>query len=343
MRNEDLKEFVLRVVNSRSRGESHVAADAFCGLSVWELLRDAERQFAAEPAQLDLFGNFVVVGDIHGSIDDVLTIFSTFGYPPARDYIFLGDYVDRGENSIEVVVVLFALKLLFPDRIYLLRGNHECASISRRYGFHRECIDFFGTTCAHERFCDVFAQIPLAAVVNGSIFCVHGGLSPDLDSVREISNEIQRPLPEFNQSVAADLVWSDPSDSIEGFEDSPRGRGHLFGSDTVAEFLEANGLSLIIRAHQFCQTGCQMPFCELLTVFSASDYCGKGNTAGVVLVAENSSITIRLLGRAARQDPVCVLLVAPWIFEDTLVQPDIIGACDELCDISIDSPPMVWC
>jgi protein phosphatase len=132
MQNEDLQEIVLRVLASRARGERHIGKESLSGLSVRGLIDDTTAVLRSEPALLSPTGCFVVVGDLHGSIHDLLQILSAFEYPPAQSYLFLGDYVDRGANSVEVLLVLYALKVLFPHHIYLLRGNHEGVRLQER-------------------------------------------------------------------------------------------------------------------------------------------------------------------------------------------------------------------
>jgi protein phosphatase len=157
---------------------------------------------------LRLSGGINVVGDIHGNIDDLIRIFEKFGYPPVADYLFLGDYVDRGEYSIEVLLLLFALKCKFPNHIYLVRGNHETYQISKVYGFLKECSDKF-SACMFTQFNYVFQYLPIAAILEEKVFCVHGGISPDLLHVSDLDS-MEKPRLTLS-GVFVDLLWSDPS------------------------------------------------------------------------------------------------------------------------------------
>jgi serine/threonine-protein phosphatase PP1 catalytic subunit len=187
-------------------------------------------------------------GDIHGQFSDLLRLFDYGGLPPSANYLFLGDYVDRGKQSIETICLLLAYKIKFPDNFFLLRGNHECASINRIYGFYDECKRRFSVRL-WKLFTDCFNCLPVAALVDDKILCMHGGLSPDLDSLDRI-REIQRPVDVPDQGLLCDLLWSDPDRDSSGWGENDRGVSFTFGADKVAEFLTKHDLDLICRAHQ---------------------------------------------------------------------------------------------
>ena len=194
-----------------------------------------------------------VCGDIHGQFDDLLELFRTGGELPNTSYIFMGDFVDRGRNSVETWELLLTLKATYPDKITLLRGNHESRQITQVYGFYEECLRKYGNPNAWKLCTDVFDYLNLAAVIDGKILCVHGGLSPDLrtlDQIRTLDRAQEIP----QEGPYSDLVWSDPED-IEAWGQSPRGAGYLFGYKVVDEFNHINGLDLICRAHQLVQEG----------------------------------------------------------------------------------------
>ncbi|ELV13721.1 Serine/threonine-protein phosphatase PP1-beta catalytic subunit [Tupaia chinensis] len=130
-------------------------------------------------------------GDIHGQYTDLLRLFEYGGFPPEANYLFLGDYVDRGKQSLETICLLLAYKIKYPENFFLLRGNHECASINRIYGFYDECKRRFNIKL-WKTFTDCFNCLPIAAIVDEKIFCCHGGLSPDLQSMEQI-RRIMRP------------------------------------------------------------------------------------------------------------------------------------------------------
>lgn len=191
---------------------------------------------------------FALAGDIHGQYRDLLRLFKFGGYPPSANYLFLGDYVDRGKQSLETICLLLAYKIRYPDKIFLLRGNHEDAKINRIYGFYDECKRRFNVRL-WKMFTDCFNCLPVAALIDDKILCMHGGLSPELQNLDQI-REIQRPTDIPDYGLLCDLLWSDPDPRIEGWADSDRGVSCTFGADKVAEFLDKNDLDLICRGHQ---------------------------------------------------------------------------------------------
>lgn len=225
-----------------------------------------------------------ICGDIHGQFYDLLELFRTGGDCPETSYIFMGDFVDRGYNSVETITLLLLLKARFPHRITLLRGNHESRQITQVYGFYDECQRKYGNANPWKYCTELFDWCPLAAIVDGSVLCVHGGLSPELrtiDQMRLIDRRQEIP----HEGSFCDLMWSDPDD-IETWAVSPRGAGWLFGSKATSEFNEINGIELICRAHQLVQEGYAYKFDEkLVTVWSAPNYCYRcGNVAAILVL-----------------------------------------------------------
>jgi diadenosine tetraphosphatase ApaH/serine/threonine PP2A family protein phosphatase len=202
---------------------------------------------------------------------------------PSTTYLFLGDYVDRGRYSLLTFTYLVILKLKYPQRICLLRGNHESRQVNQMYGFYDECVDI----CGHAgiwRLCnEVFDLLPIAAVISGKIFCVHGGLSPDIRLIDQISTiDRQEELP--STGPFSDLTWSDPDD-IECWAINQRGAGWLFGRRPTREFCYNNKVGLICRAHQLAMEGYEYHFGgeQLLTVWSAPNYMYRSGNAAAVL------------------------------------------------------------
>lgn len=153
-------------------------------------------------------GPIRLCGDIHGQFYDLLRIFDFGGDPRSTRYLFLGDYVDRGRQSIECIALLFALKIRFPNDFFLLRGNHESDSINRLYGFYDECKRRYSIKL-WRAFCDAFNFMPVAALISDKIICMHGGMSPELEDLNQIRN-LNRPTNIPEAGLLCDLLWSDP-------------------------------------------------------------------------------------------------------------------------------------
>ncbi|MFH4978495.1 hypothetical protein AB6A40_005204 [Gnathostoma spinigerum] len=251
-------------------------------------------------ALLEINAPVNIVGDIHGQYEDLIRIFSAVGPPPQSRYLFLGDYVDRGFFSLEVIMLLFAMKLSFPRKVYLLRGNHECAFINQNYGFYAElCKRFNQSEAANlwRNFNFVFAHLPLAGLIKQRILCMHGGLSPFLNSLDDIRN-IEIPIIDPNtgkDSLAMDLLWSDPMHNLTGFTPNQcRSVSFHFGTNVVHETCSKLGIDMVVRGHQVMQTGYGF-FCgkRLCTVFSAPDYYSKKNCGAVMHV--DKSLQVRYI------------------------------------------------
>lgn len=225
----------------------------------------------------------VVCGDIHGQFYDLEELFRTGGQCPDTSYIFMGDFVDRGYYSLETLTRLLTLKARYPDRIVLLRGNHETRQITQAYGFYDECQTKYGNANAWRYCCAVFDLMSIAAVIDNKVFCVHGGLSPDVKTIDQIRT-IDRCKEIPHEGAFCDLVWSDPEE-IPAWAISPRGAGFLFGWKVTDQFTEMNGIELICRAHQLVQEGMKYMFKKenLVTVWSAPNYCYRcGNVASIL-------------------------------------------------------------
>uniref|UniRef100_M4DCN0 Serine/threonine-protein phosphatase n=1 Tax=Brassica campestris TaxID=3711 RepID=M4DCN0_BRACM len=229
-----------------------------------------------------------VCGDIHGQFHDLMKLFQTGGHVPETNYIFMGDFVDRGYNSLEVFTILLLLKSRYPAHITLLRGNHESRQLTQVYGFYDECQRKYGNANAWRYCTDVFDYLTLSAIIDGTVLCVHGGLSPDvrtIDQIRLIDRNCEIP----HEGPFCDLMWSDPED-IETWAVSPRGAGWLFGSRVTTEFNHINNLELVCRAHQLVQEGLKYMFQDkgLVTVWSAPNYCYRcGNVASMLSFNDN--------------------------------------------------------
>ncbi|XP_074294972.1 serine/threonine-protein phosphatase BSL3-like isoform X2 [Silene latifolia] len=270
-----------------------------------ELCDSAERIFASEPSVIQLRAPIKIFGDLHGQFGDLMRLFDEYGAPSTAgdisyiDYLFLGDYVDRGQHSLETITLLLALKVEYPHNVHLIRGNHEAADINALFGFRIECIERMGERdgiWAWHRFNRLFNWLPLAALIEKKIICMHGGIGRSINHVDQIES-IQRPITmDAGSIVLMDLLWSDPTenDSVEGLRPNARGPGLVtFGPDRVMEFCNNNDLQLIVRAHECVMDGFER-FAQghLITLFSATNYCGTANNAGAILVLGRDLVVV---------------------------------------------------
>lgn len=246
----------------------------------------------------------IVCGDIHGQFFDLLELFNTGGAIPSSKYVFLGDYVDRGFNSVETLEHLLCLKVKYPGHITLLRGNHESRQISFSYGFYEEILHKYGNTNVWNYFMEIFDCMSIGAIIEGKVFCIHGGLSPSLatvDQMRLLNRKMEIP----HEGPFCDLMWSDPDD-IETWIMSCRGAGWIFGSKVVKEFNFINGLELVCRAHQLVNEGYKFWFEKnLVTVWSAPNYCYRcGNKASILKLDKDLNQTFELFNEVESSNKV---------------------------------------
>ncbi|KAL7636751.1 UNVERIFIED_CONTAM: hypothetical protein RMT77_012505 [Armadillidium vulgare] len=273
-------------------------------LHIKQLLFAVRPILLQQPTLLELSAPVNIVGDIHGQFRDLLKHFEKLGYPPKQNYLFLGDYVDRGKQSIETICLILAFKLKYPNNFFVLRGNHECSSINRIYGFYDECKRRYNAKL-WKSFTDVFQCLPLAALIEDSILCMHGGISPDLMSLSQIT-KVQRPLQVPDHGIICDLLWADPDPDVRGWAPNTRGVSWVFGTDAISAFMEVNDLSLIVRAHQVVEDGYEF-FGDrsLVTIFSAPNYCGEFDNAGATIkVAKDLTCSFSIItGKMCKEDP----------------------------------------
>ena len=268
------------------------------------LCNTSKEIFLKQPVLLELEAPIKICGDIHGQFYDLLRLFEFGGYPPDSNYLFLGDYVDRGKQSLETICLLLAYKVKYPENFFMTRGNHECSSINRIYGFYDECKKRFSIKL-WKTFTDSFNCLPVAAILDDKIICMHGGLGPDLETVDKIRNII-RPTDVPERGLLCDLLWSDPDDSSNGFGSNERGVSVVFNGKIVQTFLKNNDLDLICRAHQVVEEGYEF-FADrkLVTVFSAPNYCGEFDNAGAMMsVSEDLNCSFQILKPANKLEDV---------------------------------------
>eukprot|EP00441_Pelagodinium_beii_P003072 CAMPEP_0197703358 /NCGR_PEP_ID=MMETSP1338-20131121/125397_1 /TAXON_ID=43686 ORGANISM="Pelagodinium beii, Strain RCC1491" /NCGR_SAMPLE_ID=MMETSP1338 /ASSEMBLY_ACC=CAM_ASM_000754 /LENGTH=337 /DNA_ID=CAMNT_0043287253 /DNA_START=59 /DNA_END=1074 /DNA_ORIENTATION=+ len=278
--------------------------------------------FLDQSALLELEAPLKICGDVHGQYHDLLRLFeyggfppeSNYlflgdyvdrgkqsletiillfafseygGFPPESNYLFLGDYVDRGKQSLETIILLFAFKTKYPENFFLLRGNHECASITRIYGFYDECKRRYNIKL-WKQFCDVFNCMSVCGLIDEKIMCMHGGLSPEISSFDQI-RRLVRPTDVPDTGLICDLLWADPDKDIAGWAENDRGVSFIFGPDVVTSFLQKHDMDLVCRAHQVVEDGYEF-FAkrQLITLFSAPNYCGEFDNAGAMMSIDES-------------------------------------------------------
>jgi len=281
----NVDQLITRLLEGRDR--KPVKAIDMSESEIQAICNKSRKIFLSQPMLLELKAPLRICGDIHGQFNDLLRLFEYGGFPPDCNYLFLGDYVDRGKQSLETICLLLAYKIKYPDKIFLLRGNHECASLNRIYGFYHECKHRFSIRL-WKTFTDCFNCLPTAAIVSDKIFCCHGGLSPELQQMEQI-RRIVRPSPVPNSGLLCDLLWADPDKNVQGWGANDRGVSFTFGADIVSAFLSRHEFDLVCRAHQVVEDGYEF-FAnrQLVTLFSAPNYCGEFDNAGGMMFVDES-------------------------------------------------------
>jgi len=279
MEKVDVTDIISRLLEKRNSPGSKITLKA---TEVKYLIETSRELFISQPVLLDLEAPLKIVGDIHGQYYDLLRLFEYGGFPPEANYLFLGDYVDRGPHGLETICLLLAYKIKYPENFFMLRGNHESAAINRIYGFYEECRERYSLKI-WKAFNDCFNCLPLGAIIEDKILCIHGGLSPDLKNLEQI-RRIVRPTEIPDGGLLCDLLWADPDAETTGWAINDRGVSFTFGSDVVENFLKRHEFDLIVRAHQVVEDGYEF-FAKrkLVTVFSAPNYCGEFDNAGAMM------------------------------------------------------------
>ncbi|KAI0036335.1 Metallo-dependent phosphatase [Vararia minispora EC-137] len=279
------------------------------------ILRQATDVLSAEANVLKVKSPVTVVGDIHGQYYDLMKVFEVGGDINETNYLFLGDYVDRGCFGIECLLYLYVLKLWYPDRILLMRGNHECRHLTEYFTFKRECLHKYSQTI-YDACIESFCALPVAGLLDGKFFCVHGGISPELNTIADIDH-LHRFQEPGSSGLLCDLLWADPIPNF-GHENEQtahgpgvpsgtlwerngvRGCSYFFTYEAVVQFLERNELLGIIRGHEAQDAGYVMfrrtpkkKFPSVITVFSAPNYLDIYHNRAAVLKYANKNITIR--------------------------------------------------
>eukprot|EP00656_Telonema_subtile_P048107 TRINITY_DN5651_c0_g1_i3.p1 TRINITY_DN5651_c0_g1~~TRINITY_DN5651_c0_g1_i3.p1 ORF type:complete len:708 (-),score=241.26 TRINITY_DN5651_c0_g1_i3:50-2173(-) len=289
-----------RLLGLASAGSLPSLADA------QEIVRQARALLSAEPncnaiAAPSSACPVIVVGDLHGQLDDLRTIFDTVGYPSEDAvFVFNGDLVDRGAQGVEVMLVLLAAKAAFPKNVFINRGNHEDRLICRAYGFYKEAVAKYGEPM-FEQLSGVFEQLPLACLIHETALVLHGGPASYSSMTVEQLNSIDRVsastvsglrLSEATlaEKVVSEILWSDPQPDDSGIPaiepNHYRGLGVLYNLEHVAAWLDTLAVPFLVRSHECIELGCEELVMDerrsLFTVFSASDYDSSGNSGAVL-------------------------------------------------------------
>eukprot|EP00826_Nyctotherus_ovalis_P048150 TRINITY_DN5639_c0_g1_i11.p1 TRINITY_DN5639_c0_g1~~TRINITY_DN5639_c0_g1_i11.p1 ORF type:complete len:641 (-),score=170.98 TRINITY_DN5639_c0_g1_i11:118-2040(-) len=321
--NEPLYSMFINHLMKPSAGDS-CSPFVFHKEYVIELTKEFQALLQSQPTVIKLRAPLKVFGNIHGDLHDLLRIFETWKGPVESNaggdidsvaYLFLGNYVDRGSKGLETVCLLMALKLKYPDAVHLLRGSHEDRLVNAVYGFADECAaklheNVNERTSVFQAINDAFAWLPLGAVVEDKILCVHGGIGPSITRVEDLNKvtrpiELCREMSVEEQAILLNCLWSDPSaaESEAGFAKntlrSNISTDHIFkfGVDVLAHFLEENNLELIVRGHEVAQNGIDVfGNSKMITVTSCANYCGSyTNPACILVILKTLEIVPKLI------------------------------------------------
>jgi serine/threonine-protein phosphatase 2B catalytic subunit len=260
-----------------------------------QIIQKAKALFNMEENITKIDGTVVVVGDIHGNFYDLCKIFQMGGPPPDNGYVFVGDYVDRGYYSCEVVLLLYALKICFPSKIILLRGNHEARERKGELNLKVECLRKYNNQ-VYDCFINSFDYLPIACTINQSFLALHGGLSPKVHSFEDLQKLERRQEP---VDAISDILWSDPVNNENGYifpsftPNESRGRGYLYGLKAIQNMFDGTSLLSLIRGHEPQINGFKMfnwcgekAFPPLISLFSSPNYCGIPNKGAIIKIAQ---------------------------------------------------------
>ena len=269
-----------------------------------ELINLFQAQIKSEPNILKIQDPVTVVGDIHGQFYDLLKLLEVGGSPETTKYLFLGDYVDRGAFSIECVLLLCAIKLNYKTTVLMLRGNHECRQMTSFFNFKQECEIKYDLE-VYDKIMEAFDCLPISCLINEKFIAIHGGISPDIDKVLDIT-KINRFTEPPKTGPMCDMLWSDPVEkdeealTVSWVENSTRGCSYVFGAKAATPFLTKNDILSIIRAHEAQLEGFKMykwnnnvDFPSVITIFSAPNYCDVYNNKAAVISFKNNMVNIQ--------------------------------------------------
>jgi serine/threonine-protein phosphatase 2A catalytic subunit len=310
---KSLKTLLKSIQNSKTPSKSEVTL----------LCQKVSKLLTQEPNVLQIESPVTICGNIQGSLEDLQEIFKLSGPPPASNYLFLGNYINKGKFSVEVLCILFIYKILFPSKLTLLRGCHECAGAGQTYGFFQEILKKFGDFLVFEGFLKVFNCFPFAAVVGGQVFCVHSGISFSVETIEELM-AVERFSDVKTDGPLMHLLWNFPFSGL-GWSVSPKSYDFGFGTDVTSKFLEKNDLKMIVRSHQLVMEGfSQEQGGNIVTIFSASNFQLHKNLAAVLRFDENMKMEFLVYDWKFKE---------VWSFEDRL--PDYFSCFERFTDFRV--------
>jgi len=264
-----------------------------------QILRKAEETFKEEKLLLefnlkDSESEIYVIGDIHGNLDTLLRLIEIIEKKNPEYVIFLGDIVDRGIKQLECLILILALKIRYPNKYYLLKGNHETLDMNQYYGFFQEFMSKFNNQKKFDEVLAVYITVPFCALINKSILCLHGGIPEDIEILRKLGGLKPKDIVIVFKSIAKSLMqimWNDPKPGLKGFSESFRGPGiKFFGEDVFDDFMKENNLKYLIRSHEIFPEGYRWFFKKrLLSIFSSANYRGRfaPNPASYAIIKNN--------------------------------------------------------
>jgi len=263
------------------------------------ILDEAEEIFKEEKLLLefnldDSKSEIYVIGDIHGNLDTLLRLIEIIGKKNPEIVIFLGDIVDRGIKQLECLILILVLKIRYPNKYYLLKGNHETLEMNQSYGFFQDFMSKFNDQKKFDEILTLYNTLPFCALINKSILCLHGGIPDDFEILRKLKGLKPKDIVSVFKSIAKSLIqimWNDPKSGLKGFSESFRGPGiKNFGEDVFDGFMKEYNLNYLIRSHEIFPEGFRWFFNKrLLSIFSSANYRGKfaPNPASYAIIRNN--------------------------------------------------------
>ncbi len=242
-----------------------------------------------------------VIGDIHGNLDTLLKLIEIINKNNPEVVIFLGDIVDRGPKQLECLLIILALKILDSQKYYILKGNHETLEMNQYYGFFQDFVNRFNNSDNFNEILKLYNVLPICAIINDTILCLHGGIPQDIDILKELRGIKTKERKSLLKSVSLGLfqiMWNDPKAGLKGFTESFRGSGiKSFGEDVFDNFMKENNLKLLIRSHECFPEGYRWFFHNhLLSIFSSANYRGMfAPSPASYAIIKNDEIIPKLL------------------------------------------------